>query len=48
MFETGTDLIIKSANFKRCVPLPNILVNSSVTGAKFEDDFLIITFERRQ
>lgn len=46
MFETGTDLVIKSGNFKRCVPLPNVLVNSSVTGAKLNDNYLTVTFER--
>lgn len=45
LFETGTDVIIKIGNFKRNIPLPNVIRKFSITGAKFNDGVLTISFE---
>ena len=42
----NTDIVIKIGNFKRNIPLPNILRNYTVTGAKFEEEVLRIVFEK--
>ena len=44
MFQSPTDIVIKTGNFKRCIPLPNILRKYSVTKAKFDEERLRITF----
>lgn len=44
LYQSATDLIIKTGNFKRNIPLPNILRTYSVAGAKFEEGKLRIHF----
>ena len=46
LYQGTTDIVIKIGNFKRNLPLPNILRNYVVTGAKFEEEKLCITFEK--
>lgn len=46
LYQASTDVVIKIGNFKRNVPLPNILRLYVVTGAKLEDGILRIQFER--
>ena len=46
LYQGTTDIVIKIGNFKRNIPLPNILRNYMVTGAKFEEEKLCITFEK--
>lgn len=44
LYQSATDLIIKTGNFKRNIPLPNILRSYIVAGAKFEDGILRVHF----
>lgn len=44
LYQSATDLIIKTGNFKRNIPLPNILRSYTVEGAKFEEGKLRIHF----
>ena len=44
LYQSATDLIVRTGNFKRNIPLPNILRNYTVSGAKFEDETLHIHF----
>ncbi len=44
LYQSATDLIIKTGNFKRNIPLPNILRSYTVAGAKFEEGKLRIHF----
>ena len=44
LYQSATDLIIKTGNFKRNIPLPNILRSYTVAGAKFEEEKLRIHF----
>lgn len=46
LYQSITDIVIKTDNFKRNIPLPNILRNYVVTGAKYDKDKLSITFEK--
>ncbi len=46
LYQGTTDIVIKIGNFKRNIPLPNILRNYMVTGAKFEEEKLCIVFEK--
>lgn len=43
MHESSSDIIIKLGNFKRNIPKPNALRNHFISGAKFEEDTLLIT-----
>lgn len=43
--QSATDLIIKIGNFKRSIPLPNVLRSYLVTSAKLENGHLLIQFE---
>jgi arsenite-transporting ATPase len=43
MHESNSDIIIKVGNFKRNIPKPSSLRNHSITGAKLEDQTLIIS-----
>jgi arsenite-transporting ATPase len=47
MHESSTDIIIKIGNFKRSIPKPSTLRNHEITGARFEDETLLITFEQK-
>ena len=44
LYQSATDLIIKTGNFKRNIPLPNIFRSYTVAGAKFEEGKLRIHF----
>ena len=46
LYQGTTDIVVKIGNFKRNIPLPNILRNYMVTGAKFEEEKLCIIFEK--
>lgn len=46
LYQGRTDIVIKIGNFKRNLPLPNILRNYVVTGAKFKEEKLCIIFEK--
>ena len=44
LYQAAADLVIKAGNFKRSIPLPNVLRSYAVTGAKFESGILCIQF----
>ncbi len=44
LHESGTDIIFKIGNFKRCIPKPSTLRNYGVTGAKLSEGTLMMTF----
>ena len=44
LYQAQTDVVIKTGNFKRNIPLPNILRDHVVTGAKYEGGTLNISF----
>ncbi len=46
LYQASTDVVIKMGNFKRNIPLPNILRNYEITGAKFTEGKLKISFEK--
>ena len=46
LYQAATDIVIKTGNFKRNIPLPNILRNYMVAGAKFSEGKLSILFEK--
>ncbi len=45
LFESGAEIIIKIGNFKRNIPLPNVMKKYSVASAKWNDGALDIYFE---
>jgi arsenite-transporting ATPase len=45
LFESGTDIIVKIGNFKRNIPLPNVIRKYSLTKAKLDEEVLSIYFE---
>ena len=46
LYQGSTDIVIKIGNFKRNIPLPNILRKYVVAGAKFDEGTLRILFEK--
>lgn len=46
LYQASTDIVIKTGNFKRNIPLPNVLRNYMVSGAKFDEGKLCIRFEK--
>ncbi len=46
LYQAATDIVIKTGNLKRNIPLPNILRNYMVAGAKFNEGKLSIVFEK--
>lgn len=46
LFQADTDIVIKTGNFKRNIPLPGSLRHYLVTGAKFQEGELCIRFEK--
>ncbi len=44
LYQAQTDVVIKTGNFKRNIPLPNILRDHVVAGAKYVDGTLNISF----
>ncbi|MDP4178953.1 MAG: ArsA family ATPase [Bacillota bacterium] len=45
LFESGTDIIVKIGNFKRNIPIPNVIKKYSIASAKLKGDVLSIYFE---
>ena len=45
LFESGTDVIVKIGNFKRNIPIPNIIRKYSIVSAKLNEEVLSIQFE---
>lgn len=48
LYQSSTDVVIKTGNFKRNIPLPNTLKSYSVVGAKFEEGCLEVTFGKEE
>ena len=48
LYQSATDIVIKMGNFKRNIPLPNILRSYEVAGAKFEDGVLHVMFVKEE
>lgn len=48
LYQSGTDAVIKLGNFKRNIPLPNVLRTYEITGAKMQDGRLEIQFEQSE
>ena len=46
LYQAAADIVIKAGNFKRNIPLPNILRKYEAAGAKFEEGKLRILFEK--
>lgn len=46
LYQALTDIVIKTGNFKRNIPLPNTLVNLSVAKADYRDGYLNILFTK--
>ncbi len=46
LYQSKTDVVIKIKNFKRNIPLPNILRSYFITSAKLEEGILHIQFEK--
>jgi len=44
LHETGSEVVIRIGNFKRSIPLPNILRKYQVSSAKLSEDYLHIQF----
>jgi len=44
LFESGSDIIIKIGNFKRNIPIPNVIRKYSIKSAKLQDEKLKIIF----
>lgn len=45
LFESGSDIIIKIGNFKRNIPMPNVIKKCSISRAKLNEGCLSIYFE---
>lgn len=45
LLESGTDIIIKIGNFKRNIPIPNVIRKYTISSAKLENEKLTIIFE---
>ena len=48
LYQSTTDVVIKIGNFKRNIPLPNVLRSYEITGAKLEEGTLRIQFGREE
>lgn len=46
LYQSAADIVIKTDNFKRNIPLPNVLRRYRVSRAKYEDGKLRIWFEK--
>ena len=46
LYRSGTDVIIKIGNFKRNIPIPNVLRNYDITGAKLHENELQVQFKK--
>lgn len=45
LFESGTDIIVKIGNFKRNIPIPNVIRKYTLASAKLNEEVLTINFE---
>ena len=43
---SGADVIVKIGNYKRNIPMPNTLRGMEVTSARYDEDTLVIQFEK--
>lgn len=48
LYQSTTDVIIKLHNFKRSIPLPQVLRTYEITGARLQDRKLVIQFEAKE
>ena len=48
MFQASSDLVLKIGNFKRNIPLPDVLRSYAVTSAKLLEGVLTIQFEQEE
>ncbi len=48
LYQAASDIVIKMGNFKRNIPLPNILRTYEVAGAKYDEGILHISFEKEE
>lgn len=48
LYQSETDVVIKLNNFKRNIPLPNVLRTYTITKAKLENNMLNIQFEEEE
>jgi len=48
LFESGTDVILKIGNYKRNIPIPNIIRKHSIVSAKLNEEVLSIYFEQEE
>lgn len=46
LYQAASDLVLKTGNFKRNIPLPDVLRSYVVSGAKLEEGKLCIRFEK--
>lgn len=46
LYQAATDVVLKVGNFKRNIPLPNVLRSYEITGAKLDNQTLMIQFEK--
>lgn len=47
LYQASSDVVIRLGNFKRNIPLPQVLRSYEITGAKLEDGCLHIQFEQQ-
>lgn len=45
LYESGTDVIVKIGNFKRNIPIPNIIRKYSIASAKLKEEVISIYFQ---
>ena len=45
LYQSSTDVVIKINNFKRSIPLPNVLRTYQITSAKYENGALNLQFK---
>ncbi len=46
LFQSESEIVVKIGNFKRNIPLPNVLRSFAVTSGKMEEGTLLVEFER--
>lgn len=47
LYESGTDIIITIGNFKRNIPIPNVIMKYSTLKARFNEGYLEIYFQEK-
>ena len=48
LYQAQTDVVVRIGNFKRNIPLPNVLRSYFITSAKMEQEELLIQFEKEE